>query len=128
MAGNFTTLIELVQEADLEETLTGEGPFTIFAPTDEAFEALPPEGLQALRDDPEALEAVLTYHVVDEELMAADLVDAGFVTTVEGSNISVTEQAGTVILNFAATVVESDIDAGNGIVHTIDAVVMPPTS
>jgi uncharacterized surface protein with fasciclin (FAS1) repeats len=127
-AGNFTTLVDLVTDADLVRTLIGEGPYTLFAPTDEAFEALPPAELQALRDDPQALEDLLNYHVVEGELMADDLVDEGFVTTVEGSNISITEEDGEVMLNNEATITEEDIDAGNGVVHVIDTVVMPPTS
>lgn len=132
----FSTLVSAVQTAGLAETLASQGPFTVFAPTDAAFEAaLADLGITAeellARDD---LASILTYHVVPTELLAADVLqaveDAGdelMVTTVNGADIAVTVVDGMVTLNGVATVTAADLVAGNGVVHVIDAVLLPPT-
>jgi len=125
-AGSFTTLAAALEAADLVTTLEGDGPFTVFAPTDEAFAALPDGVLDALLlpENVDVLSSILTYHVVPGEVMAAD-VETGDVATVEGSAISVDTSMG-VVLNESANVVTTDIDASNGVIHVIDAVILPP--
>lgn len=137
-AGNpdFSVLVTAVQTAGLVETLSSEGPFTVFAPTDAAFaDALAALGVTAEdllgRED---LAEILTYHVVPGSVLAADVlaaVEAGggefMVTTVNGAEISITVVDGMVMLNGAATVTVADLMAGNGVVHVIDAVLLPPT-
>ena len=128
-AGQFPTLIAAVQAAGLVDTLKSEGPFTVFAPTEEAFAAaLEALGLTAgeLLADVETLTAVLTYHVIPGRVMAGDLVGAMAmpVATVNGADISVTEDAGSVIIN-EANVVVADIEASNGVIHVIDQVLLP---
>jgi uncharacterized surface protein with fasciclin (FAS1) repeats len=122
----FSTLVAAVEAAGLVETLQGEGPFTVFAPTDEAFAALPEGVLDALLlpENQETLVKILTYHVVPGEVLAAD-VTAGEVTTVEGQPITVTTDGG-VQLNGSANVVATDVMASNGVIHVIDAVILPP--
>jgi uncharacterized surface protein with fasciclin (FAS1) repeats len=137
-AGNedFSTLVAAVTQAGLVETLSGEGPFTVFAPTNDAFAA----ALEALGLTAEELLAsenlgsILTYHVVAGKLMAADVlaaVEAGGgkadVETVNGAAITVEVKDGMVMLNGTATVTVTDLEAGNGVVHVIDAVILPPT-
>lgn len=122
-AGSFNTLIAAVQAAGLADTLKGPGPFTVFAPTDEAFSNIPKEKLDALLKDKAALTKVLTYHVVPGKVMAAD-VKAGNVKTVEGSALSVSMKGGKVGVN-NANVVKTDVLADNGVIHVIDKVVMP---
>jgi uncharacterized surface protein with fasciclin (FAS1) repeats len=122
-AGSFNTLVTAVQAAGLVETLKGPGPFTVFAPTDEAFAKIPKEKLDALLKDKAALTKVLTYHVVPGKVMAKD-VKAGPVKTVEGSSLSVTTTGGNVAVD-QANVTKTDIVADNGVIHVIDAVVMP---
>ena len=123
---DFETLVAAVGAADLAETLSGEGPFTVFAPTDEAFDALPEGLLDALLlpENKDALTAILTYHVVSGEVMAAD-VTAGDVPTVEGSTIAITTDGGVKVND--ANVTATDVDASNGVIHVIDAVIVPPT-
>jgi uncharacterized surface protein with fasciclin (FAS1) repeats len=123
-AGGFTTLASALTQAGLVETLKGEGPFTVFAPTDEAFAAVPADTLTALLADSEALTKVLTYHVVPGKVMAAD-VTTGDVTTVEGSPLPITVTGGTVQVG-GATVVTPDVTASNGVIHVIDQVLLPP--
>ncbi len=123
-SGQFDTLIAAVQEADLEETLSGEGPFTVFAPTDAAFASLPPGDLEALLDDKDALTDVLLYHVVDGELMAADVVGMESIVTMQGGELTVTATDDTVMVN-DATIVTADIEASNGVIHVIDVVLIP---
>ncbi len=125
---DFTTLVAAVQAAGLVETLQGDGPFTVFAPTDEAFAALPEGTLESLLEDPEALAAILTYHVVAGEVLAADVVGLDSATTVEGSDIAIEVVDGGVVLNGSANVVATDVKASNGVVHVIDAVILPPSS
>ncbi len=127
-AGNpaFSTLVTAVQAAGLAETLSGKGPFTVFAPTNEAFAALPPGTLETLLkpENRDALRKVLTYHVVSGDLMAKDL-RSGRVATVEGSPVTVQVQSSGVSVN-NANVVKADVDAKNGVIHVIDRVLLPP--
>ncbi|MBT8461250.1 MAG: fasciclin domain-containing protein [Gemmatimonadetes bacterium] len=127
IANEFNTLVAAVQAAGLVETLSGEGPFTVFAPTDEAFEALPEGTLEGLLEDPEALAEILTYHVVSGRLYGADLLKEGDVGTLEGRQVDVRLTGGRVLVG-DAQVVSADIDASNGVVHVIDAVLIPGTS
>lgn len=124
-AGNadFATLVSLVQAAGLAETLSGEGPFTVFAPTNEAFAKLPAEVVAYLGMHPEVLTSVLTYHVIPGKVLAADVV-AGEVASVEGDNIQVTVSDAGVKVN-SANVVTTDIEASNGVIHVIDSVILP---
>jgi len=121
-AGNFTTLATALKEAGLVNTLKGKGPFTVFAPTDEAFAKVPKADLDALLKDKKKLKAVLTYHVVPGKVMAAD-VKAGKVKTVQGSALTVTTDGGVMVDN--AKVTSTDIAADNGVIHVIDTVLMP---
>jgi uncharacterized surface protein with fasciclin (FAS1) repeats len=123
-AGNFTTLATALTAAGLVDTLKGPGPFTVFAPTDEAFAKVPKATLDALLANKEALTKVLTYHVVPAKVMAAD-VKAGPVKTVEGSDITITVTDGKVMVN-DANVTATDIAASNGVIHVIDTVLIPP--
>ena len=123
---DFATLVAALTAAGLVETLQGEGPFTVFAPTEAAFAALP-EGLLAkllLPENIAVLTAILTYHVVPGKVMSTD-VTAGDVATVEGSTIAITTDMG-VMVN-GANVVAVDVAASNGVIHVIDAVIVPPT-
>lgn len=123
-AGSFNTLVTAVQAADLVETLKGEGPFTVFAPTDAAFAAIPEADLNALIADKAQLTAVLTYHVVAGKVMAADVVGLDSATTVQGSDIDITvTDAGVKVDN--ANVIQTDIETSNGVIHVIDAVILP---
>jgi uncharacterized surface protein with fasciclin (FAS1) repeats len=124
---DFSTLVAAVQAAGLVETLQGPGPFTVFAPTNEAFAALP-AGLVdklLLPENKDTLVKILTYHVVSGKVMAAD-VKPGDVPSVEGSTIAVTVEGGTVKLNGSSTVTATDVEASNGVIHVIDAVIVPP--
>ena len=121
-AGSFKTLATALGAAGLIETLKGKGPFTVFAPTDEAFAKIPKADLEALLKDKATLTAVLTYHVVPGKVMAAD-VKAGKVKTVQGSDITVTTKNGVMVNK--AKVVKTDIVADNGVIHVIDTVIMP---
>lgn len=122
-AGNFTTLVKLVQSAGLVDTLKGPGPFTVFAPTDEAFSKVPAATLDALGKDPEKLKKVLTYHVVAGKVMSSD-VKTGPVTTVAGVPAKVTAKNGKVMID-QANVIKADIVTDNGVIHVIDAVILP---
>lgn len=121
-AGSFKTLVTAVQAAGLVDTLKGPGPFTVFAPTDEAFAKIPKADLDALLKDKAKLTAVLTYHVVPGKVMAKDL-KAGKVKTVQGGELTVSTTGGVKVDN--ATVVKTDIAADNGVIHVIDTVVLP---
>ncbi|MBI2747300.1 MAG: fasciclin domain-containing protein [Burkholderiales bacterium] len=121
-AGSFKTLVAAVQAAGLVDTLKGPGPFTVFAPTDEAFAKIPKAQLDALLKDKAALTKVLTYHVVPGKVMAAN-VKAGKVKTVQGSELTVSTMGGVKVDN--ANVVKTDIGTDNGVIHVIDTVVMP---
>ncbi len=126
-AGTFTTLLAAAEAADLVETLKGEGPFTVFAPTDDAFAALPEGTVESLLlpENKDQLAAILTYHVVPGAVMAADLTDGMTATTVEGQDV--TFMVGDTVMVNDATVTTPDIAASNGVIHVIDAVIMPPT-
>ena len=123
-AGQFTTLAKLLTQAGLVDTLKGTGPYTVFAPTDEAFAKVPAATLESLGKDPAALKKVLTYHVVPGKVLAAD-VKPGSVTTVEGQPLTVTVNGNTVKVN-DATVTKTDIVTSNGVIHVIDTVLIPP--
>ena len=124
-AGNFGTLVAAVTAAELVETLSGEGPFTVFAPTDEAFAALPAGVVDALLmpENKAVLVQILTYHVVSGKVMAADVKD-GDVATVEGQTIKLSTADGVTVNG--AKVVAADVAASNGVIHAIDAVILPP--
>ncbi len=122
-AGQFKTLVTALQEADLVETLKGDGPFTVFAPTDAAFAKLPAGALDALVKDKEKLAAVLTYHVVPGKVMAAQ-VKPGDVKTVQGQSLNVSTKGGSVMVD-DAKVTKTDIGASNGVIHVIDTVILP---
>ena len=124
-AGSFTTLVAAVQAAGLVDTLKGDGPFTVFAPTDEAFAALP-EGTVAtllLPENKDQLISILTYHVVAGKVMSTDLSNGMMATTVQGGNVTIMTKDG-VSVN-GANVVTADIEASNGVIHVIDAVILP---
>lgn len=121
-AGKFNTLATALKAAGLIETLKGPGPFTVFAPTDEAFAKIPKADLDALLKDKAKLTAVLTYHVVSGKVMAKD-VKAGKVKTVQGSELTLGTTGGVTV--DGAKVVQADIAASNGVIHVIDSVVLP---
>ena len=124
-AGSFPTLVAAVQAADLVDALKGEGPFTVFAPTEEAFAALPAGTLESLLADPAALANILLYHVVPGKVMAADVTDGLTAETLQGSTVTFTVADGSVKIN-DANIVTTDIEASNGVIHVIDAVILPP--
>jgi uncharacterized surface protein with fasciclin (FAS1) repeats len=123
-AGNFTTLAAALEAAGLIETLSGEGPFTVFAPTDEAFAALPEGAVDDLLADIPALTALLTYHVVPGAVMSGDLTDGMMATTVNGADVTIGTEGGVTVNE--ATVTTADIVASNGVIHVIDMVLLPP--
>ena len=120
----FSTLVTALQEADLVETLSGEGPFTVFAPTDEAFAKIPEETLNEILADKEQLTAILTYHVVAGKVMAADVINLTSAETVQGGELSI-EVTGTEVMINNAQVLITDIEASNGVIHVIDTVLIP---
>ena len=122
-AGNFQTLVTAIQAAGLVDTLKSEGPFTVFAPTDEAFAKIPASDLKALLADKEALTRVLTYHVIPGKLMAADVVKVRSAKTVEGDSVTIDASMGVKVDN--AEVIQTDIVASNGVIHVIDTVILP---
>lgn len=123
-AGGFETLVTAVQAADLVDTLKGEGPFTVFAPTDEAFAKIPSSDLEALLADKEKLAAVLTYHVVPGKVMAEDVVKMTSAKTVQGDAVSIEVKDGIVMID-GAQVSSTDIETSNGVIHVIDTVILP---
>jgi len=125
-AGSFQTLLAALDAAGLTETLKGAGPFTVFAPTDDAFAALPAGTLDALLADPSALASILTYHVVSGEVTAEQVVGLDSAVTVNGAAISISVDNGKVMID-DATVVATDVFATNGVIHVIDKVILPPT-
>ncbi|MCL4162185.1 UNVERIFIED_CONTAM: hypothetical protein GTU68_060185 [Idotea baltica] len=124
-ADDFNTLVAAVQAAGLVDTLKGEGPFTVFAPTDAAFAALPEGTVEMLLkpENKDQLVAILTYHVVAGKVMSGDLTDDMTATTVQGSDIMIDLDNGVMVND--ATVVSADIEADNGVIHIIDKVIMP---
>ncbi len=125
-AGQFETLVAAVEAAGLVDTLKGEGPFTVFAPTDEAFAALPEGTLDELLmpENQETLQAILTYHVVAGQVMAEDAMGLESADTVQGQSLTITTMDGSVMIN-DATVIQADIEASNGVIHVIDGVLLP---
>jgi uncharacterized surface protein with fasciclin (FAS1) repeats len=125
---DFSTLVSLVKAAGLVETLKGKGPFTVFAPTNAAFEKLPKETVDSLLkpENKAKLVAVLTYHVVGSKVMAADVVKLSEAKTVQGSTVRIMVKDGTVMLNEKSKVVKADVAAPNGVIHVIDTVILPP--
>jgi len=125
-AGQFTTLATALEAAGLVDTLKGEGPFTVFAPTDDAFAALPEGTLDTLLEDPQGdLTQILTYHVVPGKVMSTDLSDGMTATTVQGSDLTFSIRDGAVYVN-DVMVTTADIEASNGVIHVIDGVLIPP--
>jgi len=125
-AGNFTTLATALKTAGLVDALKGDGPFTVFAPTDEAFKNLPDGALDNLLKDKEALKNVLLYHVVSGNVSSKDVVTLDKATTLNGSDIKIKTTDGKVMIN-DADVTGADVMASNGIIHVIDKVLLPPT-
>lgn len=125
-AGSFDTLVAAVQAAGLVETLSGDGPFTVFAPTDEAFAKLPKETLASLLkpENQQQLVDILTYHVVPGKVMASDVVQLSSAKTVNGKSVSIQTSAGAVMID-GARVVKTDIKTSNGVIHVIDSVILP---
>ncbi|MGB3617982.1 MAG: fasciclin domain-containing protein [Catalinimonas sp.] len=125
---NLSTLVAAVKAAGLVETLQGDGPFTVFAPTNDAFAALPEGTVESLLkpENKEKLKSILTYHVVSGKVMSTDLSDGMNAATVNGADVMVNTTDG-VKLNDNASVVTADVEASNGVVHIIDAVIMPPS-
>jgi uncharacterized surface protein with fasciclin (FAS1) repeats len=128
-AGSFTTLVAAVQAAGLVETLKGEGPFTVFAPTDDAFAKLPAGTVESLLEpeNKDKLVAILTYHVVSGAVPASDVVNLTEAPTVNGASVEISVDGGTVMVN-DATVTATDIMTSNGVIHVIDTVLLPPAN
>jgi len=122
-AGSFNTLAKALNQAGLIETLKGDGPFTVFAPTDEAFAKVPADELSAILADKELLTSILTYHVVGGEVMAADVVKLDAATSLQGGDLAISTDDGVSINN--AKVIKADIKTSNGIIHVIDTVLVP---
>ena len=122
-AGSFSTLVAAVKAANLVDTLKGKGPFTVFAPTDEAFAKLPAGTVDALLKDVPKLTKILTYHVVSGKVMAADVTKLKSATTVEGSDVKIDASSGVKIND--STVTTPDVAADNGVIHVIDTVLIP---
>lgn len=124
--GNFKTLVAVVQAAGLEETLRGAGPFTVFAPTDAAFAALPAGTVEDLLkpENKDKLVAILTYHVVAGKVMSTDLVEGMKAKTVNGAELTITLDGGAKVNG--TTISTPDVEASNGVIHVVDAVLMPP--
>ena len=128
-AGSFKTLASALTAADLVDTLKGHGPFTVFAPSDDAFAKLPAGTVESLLKDVEKLKSILTYHVVSGKVMAVDVMkmDGKSAKTVNGAELKITTQGG-VKLNGNVHVTKTDIDCSNGVIHVVDSVLMPPAT
>ena len=126
-AGQFKTLAAALEAAGLVETLKGDGPFTVFAPTDEAFAALPAGTVEDLLkpENKDRLTAILTYHVVPGEVTSSEVAGLERADTVNGKALTISAEGGTVTIN-DATVVSADVDASNGVIHVVDKVILPP--
>lgn len=122
-AGSFDTLVAAVKAAGLVDTLKGPGPFTVFAPTDDAFAGLPEGTVDSLLKDIPQLTKILTYHVVSSKVMSSDVAGLDSVPTLEGSSLSIDASNGVKVNN--ATVVTPDVEADNGVIHVIDSVLIP---
>jgi uncharacterized surface protein with fasciclin (FAS1) repeats len=129
-AGSFTTLVAAVKAAGLVDTLKGDGPFTVFAPTDEAFAKLPAGTIENLLkpENKDQLAAILTYHVVAGKVKAKDVVNLSSATTVQGADVAILVKNGGVVLNGNSNVVKTDIKTSNGVIHVIDTVILPPAA
>ena len=129
-AGSFNTLVAALKAADLVDTLKGDGPFTVFAPTDEAFAKLPEGTIESLLkpENKAKLAAILTYHVVSGKVKAKDVVKLSSATTVQGSDVAIMIKDGGVILNQSSNVIDTDIKTSNGVIHVIDTVILPPST
>lgn len=127
--GSFTTLVAAVQAAGLVDTLKGDGPFTVFAPTDEAFAKLPAGTVESLLlpENKDQLVSILTYHVVAGRVPASEVVTLSNAATVNGSTVDIADSNGVVTVN-NATVTATDIEASNGLVHVVDTVLLPPSN
>ena len=126
LTGSFNTLATALVEADLVSTLKGDGPFTVFAPTDEAFNKIPTEQLNAILADKELLKSILTYHVVAGQVMAEDVVKLESATTLQGKNLNISTTDGVTVNG--ARVLKTDILGSNGVIHVIDTVLVPDTA
>lgn len=124
-AGKFETLLKAAEVAGLVDTLNGAGPYTVFAPTDEAFAKLPEGTVESLLNDPKKLSQVLLYHVVPGNLKATDVLGKKTLTSAQGAPISVTTKGGKAMVN-QAVIIGTDVPASNGVIHIIDAVILPP--
>jgi uncharacterized surface protein with fasciclin (FAS1) repeats len=123
-AGNFNTLATALAEAGLVDALQQEGPFTVFAPTDEAFSKLPKGTLESLLKDKEALKKILLYHVISGKVMASDVVNLNSAATLQGNDVKINVKDGNVMIN-NAKVIAADVSASNGVIHVIDTVLIP---
>ncbi|MFZ5787954.1 MAG: fasciclin domain-containing protein [Acidobacteriota bacterium] len=123
-AGSFTTLVTALKAAGLDEALAGRGPFTVFAPTDDAFKKLPAGTVEGLLKDIPKLKSILLYHVVAGEVMAKDVVTLDSAKTLQGTNVKIATKGAAVMVN-DATVAKADIKASNGVIHVIDTVILP---
>ena len=121
--GRFGTLVQALQAAELVDTLTGDGPFTVFAPTDDAFEQLDDEVLNTLLNDKAKLTKILTYHVADDRYTARDLAGLSRLTTLSGDDLQVSSE--TDLRVDEATIVQTDVEADNGIIQVVDQVILP---
>lgn len=126
-AGSFSTLLAAVKAAGLEETLRGDGPFTVFAPTDEAFAKLPAGTVEALLADKEKLVAILTYHVVAGKVTSSEVVKLSEAKTVNGQSVKIAMMDGKVMVD-GAHVVAADVMASNGVIHVLDSVILPSSN
>ncbi len=122
-AGSFKTLVAAVEAANLVDTLTSAGPFTVFAPTDEAFAKLPEGTVESLLKDKAKLTSILTYHVVSGKVMSKDVMNLKKAKTVQGQDINIDTRSGVKVNN--ANVVKADIETSNGVIHVIDTVILP---
>jgi len=122
-AGSFNTLATALSEADLIDALKSQGPFTVFAPTDEAFSKIPADQLEAIMADKELLTSILSYHVVSGKVMAKDVANISSAATLQGTNINISTDNGVTINN--AKVIKTDIVSSNGVIHVIDTVLLP---
>lgn len=127
VAGKFATLVSAVKAAELVDTLKGQGPFTVFAPSDEAFAKLPPGTLDKLLNEPgrKTLKGILLYHVVPGKVMASDVVKLDSARSAGGQNIAIQVQDGKVMLNGRTMVTRADVMTSNGVIHVIDTVLLP---
>jgi len=123
-AGSFTTLVAAVQAADLDGVLAGDGPYTVFAPTDDAFAKLPAGTVEALLANPDQLREILLYHVVPGKVTAAQVVGLTSATTAQGSDVAIKVADGSVMIN-DALITATDIETSNGVIHVIDTVILP---